>query len=97
VDSFEGLEAKTKSMIKILTALKVGDQKVLLIIPDNAPETKELLHRAAGNLPNVKPLLVNYLNMDDMFKYDRVVMPLAALDWINEKLGEEQPAAQAAQ
>ena len=87
VDSYAGLEPRTKAMNTVLTALNLGGQKVLLVIPDNKPETKETLYRAAGNLPNVKALLVNYLNMDDMFKYDRVVLPLDALDWINTTLG----------
>ncbi len=92
VDSFETLEPKTKAMVSVLKALNLADGKVLLVIPDNAPELKELLYRAAWNLPNVKPLLVNFLNMHDMFKYDRLVLPVAALDWINEKLGAETPA-----
>jgi large subunit ribosomal protein L4 len=89
VDSFSNLEPKTKSMSSALNALKLGNEKVLIVIPDNAPETKELVYRAAGNLANVKPLLVNYLNLDDMLKYDRVVLPVAALDWINEILGAD--------
>src|SRR5689334_20933068 len=86
VDSFTDLEPKAKAMSKALSALKLGNEKVLVVIPDNAPETKETVIRAAGNLANVKPLLVNYLNMADMLKYDRVVLPVAALDWLNEIL-----------
>ena len=96
VDSFSNLEPRAKAMVSALGALKIGSEKVLIIIPDNAPETRETLYRAAGNLENVKPLLVNYLNMDDMLKYDRVVMPLQALDWINKTLGADaRVAAQA--
>ncbi len=93
VDSFSALEPKTKAMVQVLTALKLGGEKVLLVIPDNAPETKELVYRAAGNLANVKSILVNYLNLDDMFKYDRLVLPLAALEWINDKLGADARVA----
>jgi len=63
VDSFADLEPRTKAMAAALKALNLGGDKALIIIPDNAPETKELIYRAAGNLPNVKPLLVNLLNM----------------------------------
>ena len=87
--NFNNLEPRAKAMVSALNALKIGTEKILLIIPDNAPETKATLYRAAGNLENVKPLLVNYLNLDDMLKYDRVVMPLQALDWINDKLGAD--------
>lgn len=93
VDSFTDLEPKTKAMSKALSALKLGNEKVLVVIPDNAPETKDTVIRAAGNLTNVKPLLVNYLNMDDMLKYDRVVLPVAALDWLNEILGGDARTA----
>ena len=89
VDSFTNLEPKTKAMSSALSALKLGNEKVLVVIPDNAPETKDTVYRAAGNLENVKPLLVNYLNMADMLKYDRVVLPVAALDWLNEILGAD--------
>lgn len=90
VDSFGGMEPKAKAMVTILNALNAGNQKVLVVIPADAPEMKENIYRAAGNLENVKPLLVNYLNMADMFKYDRVVLPLDALTWINDKLGQPQ-------
>jgi len=93
VDSFANLEPRTKAMTAALTALKIGGEKALVIIPDNAPETKELIFRAAGNLPNIKALPVSLLNMHDMFKYDRVVLPVAALDWINEKLGADARVA----
>jgi large subunit ribosomal protein L4 len=89
VDSFTNLEPKTKAMSLALNALKLANEKVLVVIPDNAPETKELVYRAAGNLANVKPLLVNYLNLSDMLKYDRVLLPVAALDWLNEILGAD--------
>jgi len=89
IDGFFNLEPKTKAMSQALSALKLGNEKVLVVIPDNAPETKETVYRAAGNLANVKPILVNYLNMDDMLKYDRVVLPVAALDWLNEILGAD--------
>lgn len=90
VDSFSGMEPKAKAMITILNALNAGNQKVLVVIPANSPEMKENIYRAAGNLENVKPLLVNYLNLADMLKYDRVVLPLDALTWINDKLGQPQ-------
>lgn len=98
VENFDGLEPKTKNFLVTLQNLKLQNEKVLVILPDNAPELKETVYRAAGNLPNVKALLVSYLNMHDMFKYDRVLMPVAALDWINDKLGDGvKDAATAAQ
>lgn len=87
VENFSGMEPKVKSMLQTLDALKISDKKVLVVMPHNQPEIKELLYRAANNLPNVKLVLVSYLNIHDMFKYEQVLVPVAALDWINEKLG----------
>ncbi len=88
IEGYANLEPRTKAMNVVLNALKLTGQKVLIVLADNDPATKEIVYRAAGNLPKVKALLVNYLNLDDMFKYDRVVLPLAAIDWLNQTLGE---------
>jgi len=85
VESFEALEPKTKAMIQTLEALKVGTEKVLVLMPTSS----ELLYRAAGNLPGVKPLVAQYVNMHDMFKYEKVVIPMAALDVLNGFLSRE--------
>ena len=79
VDSFEMLEPKTKAMVKALQALNVGTEKVLVLMP----QSSEQLYRAAGNLPGVKPLVAQYVNMHDMFKYEKVVIPVAALEVLN--------------
>lgn len=89
LENFANLQPKTKSFNEALKALKLHEEKVLVVIPDNSPEVKELVYRAAGNLPNVKPILVNYLNMHDMLKYTKILLPVAALEWINNTLGEE--------
>jgi large subunit ribosomal protein L4 len=85
VDSWQGLEPKAKSMAGALKALNLNDQKVLVVVP----EKDDIVYRAAGNLENVKALLANYLNMADMFKYEKVIMPLAAIEVISRYLSEE--------
>ncbi len=85
VDSWEGIEPKAKAMLAALTALNVANQKVLIVVS----EKDELVYRAASNLENVKSLLANYLNMDDMFKYQKVIMPIAAIETISRYLKEE--------
>jgi large subunit ribosomal protein L4 len=85
VDSWNGIEPKAKAMLTALQALKLAGEKVLVIIPEN----DEMVYRAAGNLENVKTLLANYLNMADMFKYQKVIMPLSAIEVISRYLSEE--------
>ncbi|MEI6042991.1 MAG: 50S ribosomal protein L4 [Chloroflexota bacterium] len=90
VESWEGIEPKTKAMVAVLQALKLTGQKVLLVVP----EKEEVVYRAAGNLENVKTLLASYLNMDDMFKYQKLVMPLGAIEVISRFLSAKASVAQ---
>jgi large subunit ribosomal protein L4 len=43
--------------------------------------------RSTNNLPDAKTLLANYLNIRDLLKYDKLVMPLKALDVLVSFLG----------
>jgi large subunit ribosomal protein L4 len=78
-------EPKTKEMAQILKTL-VGDSSALVVIPEKN-ETSENLNRAANNLPDVKLLMANYMNIRDLLGYDVVVIPLAALEVIESYLG----------
>ncbi len=90
VESFEGLEPRVKAMVETLKALKLESEKVLILIP----ERDETVYRAAGNLANVKLLNAGYVNMDDMFKYNKVIVPLGALEVLNRILGQGESAAE---
>jgi large subunit ribosomal protein L4 len=82
IKSWEGIEPKAKTMVAILQALRLDGEKVLLVVP----EKDQVVYRAAGNLENVKTLIAGYLNMDDMFKYQKIVMPLGAIEVISRFL-----------
>jgi len=43
-------------------------------------DTYELVLRSANNIPQAKTLLANYLNVRDLLGYDKVIMPVQALD-----------------
>jgi len=78
------LEApKTKQMLQVLGALKL-DSSVLILLPakDAAVEM------SARNLPRVKTLLANYLNVRDLLGYDYVLMPKGSLAVIESILGQ---------
>jgi len=82
LDSLELEMAKTKQMIEILANLGVTSSALVLL-----PEKNENVERAANNLTKVKTLRANYLNIHDLLGFDYVIMPLGALQVIEEFLG----------
>lgn len=85
VDDLSLETQKTREMADALQAL-AGDASVLVLIPENGPEY-DAVKRACANLANAKTLLASYLNIRDLLGYERVLMPLAALDVIESYLG----------
>ena len=82
IDELALEEAKTRHMANALNHL-VGDASVLVLVN----EKNENVERATRNMADTKLLRVNYLNIRDLLSYDKVVVPLAALDVIAEWLG----------
>lgn len=78
-------EPKTRLMAEALNRL-VGDTSVLILIPDNDGGYEGVV-RSTNNLPEAKTLLANYLNIRDLLGYDKVVLPLKALDVLAAYLG----------
>ncbi len=68
---------KTKEMSRILNAL-AGTDKTLVLVA----ERNENVQRSVNNLPNAKTLRASYLNIRDLLQYDKVIVPLDALDVI---------------
>jgi large subunit ribosomal protein L4 len=85
VDEINLSEARTRVMADTLRTW-VGGSTVLVVLPekDNA---YELVMRSAGNLANTKVLLAGYLNIRDLFNYDKVVLPVKTLDALVATLG----------
>lgn len=73
---------KTKQMLEILDNLGVTSSALVLL-----PERNENVERSANNLDMVKTLRANYLNIRDLLGFDYVIMPLGALQIIEEFLG----------
>lgn len=78
-------EPKTRLMAQALDRL-VGEASVLILIPEKNAEY-ELVIRTANNIPDAKTLMANYLNVRDLLVYDKLVMPLPALDSLVSYLG----------
>jgi large subunit ribosomal protein L4 len=75
---------KTREMKSIVQAL-VADGSALVLLPDR----NDNVEKSSRNLSDVKTLHANYLNIRDLLGYDKIVMPLAALDAIANYLGDE--------
>jgi large subunit ribosomal protein L4 len=82
VDRLELDAPKTRDMADILYNL-VGDDPVLVLMS----AANENIQLSIRNLPDARYLRANYLNIRDLLKYDKVIIPLDALDIITEWLG----------
>ncbi|MBO9369947.1 MAG: 50S ribosomal protein L4 [Chloroflexi bacterium] len=82
VDRLELPEPKTREMREVLTRLNVGENALILL-----PGRNETVEKSVRNLPKVKTLHASYLNIRDLLQYEKVVMPLGALQVIESILG----------
>ena len=85
VDALALTEGKTRLMAKVLDTL-VGKNSALVLIPNKSAEF-ELVTRASNNLPEAKTLLATYLNIRDLLGFDRLVLPVQAVDVLVSYLG----------
>lgn len=86
LDTLSLPEAKTRLMAEALTRL-TGEASTLVLLPKKGDATYDAVTRSANNLPDTKALLANYLNIRDLLGYDKIVIPLDALDVISSYLG----------
>ncbi len=77
-------EPKTKLMVSALKSLNVSG-KVLIVANFAADENKNL-ELSARNIPSVKLLLPNNLNVKDLLEADFVIMTESAVNEITERL-----------
>jgi large subunit ribosomal protein L4 len=86
VDELKLKDGKTKEMANALSNL-AGDATVLILLPENGA-AMEMVMRSANNLDTAKTLLATYLNVRDLLGYDKVIVPVQALDVIAGYLGK---------
>lgn len=75
---------KTREMKAFMQALG-ADESALILLPGR----NESVEKSTRNLSDVKALHANYLNIRDLLGYEKIVIPLAALDVITNYLGIE--------
>jgi large subunit ribosomal protein L4 len=78
VDELTLAEPKTRLMAQALNTL-AGDATVLILVAEK-DTNYDLVSRSTNNLPDARLLMANYLNIRDLLGYDKLVMPVAALD-----------------
>ncbi|RLC82671.1 MAG: 50S ribosomal protein L4 [Chloroflexi bacterium] len=83
LDELHFEQPKTKRMLELLEKLPV-DGSVLVLLPAK----DEVIEKSARNLPHVKTLLANYLNIKDLLGYDYLLMPMKSLEVIESILGK---------
>ena len=80
LDKISLKEIKTSEMEKVLKSLP-GHDKILLALKDK----NEVITKSANNLPYVKNLLLSYLNVKDLLKYDTLVLLKDSVEELNSR------------
>ncbi len=82
LDALDMSEPKTKEVLGILQNLGIDSSALILL-----PQRDEAILRSVRNLPEVRTLVAQYLNVRDLLKYDYILVPLASLEVIEGILG----------
>ncbi|MCB9110501.1 MAG: 50S ribosomal protein L4 [Anaerolineales bacterium] len=78
-------EPKTKVVAEALGNL-VGVSTALVLMPTK-DQNYDMVMRSANNLESTKVLLASYLNVRDILNFDKVVLPVKAIDALVAHLG----------
>jgi large subunit ribosomal protein L4 len=85
VDELTLDEPKTRLMAQVLEKI-AGDATTLILVPEKSARY-DVVELSARNIPDTKTIMVNYLNIRDLLGYDKIILPLKALDVIVDHLG----------
>jgi large subunit ribosomal protein L4 len=88
VEDFEFPEIKTKYAKEVLKNLGLENEKVLIIVPEKYDEKMEKIWLSFRNLPKVKVLPVDGLNVYDIVCYPKVLVFKSVLPKIEERLAK---------
>jgi large subunit ribosomal protein L4 len=77
VDELTLEKPSTSAMATALQAMTGGENALVLL-----PQGDDVVERSVRNLAHAKTLRATYLNVRDLFAFQKVVVPLAALDLI---------------
>lgn len=85
LDEISMAQPKTKEMIALVERLTGGDNALLLMADRDTN-----VEKSANNLKSVKTLRAGYLNIRDLLGFNKIIIPLAAMDVITGFLGEQE-------
>ena len=85
VDDLKLEEVKTRVIAGTINGL-VGDATALILMPDK-DQSYESAMRSTDNLADAKVLLADYLNIRDLLGFDKLILPVKALDALVANLG----------
>ncbi|MEL7626815.1 MAG: 50S ribosomal protein L4 [Anaerolineaceae bacterium] len=85
VDSMEMKSPKSADLAKAIKTL-AGDKRALVLVADKSEQNENLI-KSGRNLADTKLLQANYLNIRDLFNFEKVIIPLASLEVIKDYLG----------
>jgi len=83
VDDLKLDAPKTREMEGVLGNLQIQVSALIVL-----PEANPTVQKSAANIPDVKTLRANYLNVRDLLGYDFLVLPLGAVKVIEGYLGK---------
>ncbi|AHB36772.1 50S ribosomal protein L4 [Spiroplasma apis] len=80
LDKFIFSKPSTKDMLKVMENVKIDNQKVLIV----TKEHEELVVKSSGNIPNVKTLNFQKMNIFDLLNANKLVVTEEAVNRIEE-------------
>ena len=69
VDKIDFKEAKTKNMVEVFNKIPYEKNALIAI-----PVKNDAIEKTSANVPYLKTILVNYLNVKDLLKYNTLVL-----------------------
>ncbi len=87
LDKYESKDAKTKNFMEMLHKLPI-EKDVLILIP----EKDDKIQKSSANLPYVKTMLVNYLNIRDLQRFDQILFFEKSLKKMEELFSTQEEA-----
>jgi len=82
-DNLDLGEIKTKRVVALLGKLGIGSALVVL------PEPDENVAKSARNIPYVKVLAMQGLNVEDVLRHEHLVLTTASVDSLRARFGGE--------
>jgi len=94
IETFECKEGKVSQTVKLLSKLE-ATRNVLIVVS----EKDALVERATQNIPHVKAVQANYINVYDVLNSDSIVISQKSLaiitEWLTRPVGDKKPSVSA--